>query len=60
MNFWQKLAVFAALLAINDATVWQIHSWRDGYKETKTLEHEAAVTKDEMKKSNAIDTGVLD
>ena len=56
MNFWWKLGIFVSFLAVNDAAVWRIHTWRDGFKETKAVLAEKDVTKKAIKESNAIDT----
>lgn len=56
MNFWWKLGLFVAFLSLNDAAVWRIHTWRDGFKETKAILAEQDATKKAMQDSNAIDT----
>lgn len=57
MNLWWKIGIALALLALNDAAVWRIHTWRDGFQEVKDVKAGQEATRRAMKDSNAIDTG---
>ena len=56
MTIWWKLGIFLTLMAINDLAVWRVHTWRDGFNETKAVIAVEDATKQAMKDSNAIDT----